>query len=116
MNYNKIDKKAAKSLNIKQSVLIETINAGGKTSQNIYLNNSRKRSEVFNEIYNKNFKPSTKKDEVQKSYRILKFQRALDEIGNKGAKEGISFYKCETYKADPVKAEAPAAEVATPEE
>lgn len=101
MNYNKIDKKTAKGLNLKQTVLIETVVENNKTSINVYMNNSRKRSEAFYEMYKDAFKPSKKKDEVQKSYRLLKFQKALDEIGNKGAKEGVSFYQSETYKADP---------------
>ena len=103
MNYNKIDKASAKKLNLKQTVLIETIVENNKTAINVYMNNSRKRSEAFYEMYKDNFKPSKKKDEVQKSYRLLKFQKALDEIGNKGAKEGVSFFQSETYKADPVK-------------
>ena len=118
MNYNKIDKKTAKGLNLKQTVLIETVVENNKTSINVYMNNSRKRSEAFYEMYKDAFKPSKKKDEVQKSYRLLKFQKALDEIGNKGAKEGVSFFQSETYKPDPVKEvkETPAEEAETPVE
>lgn len=109
MTYNKIDKKTAKGLNLKQTVLIETITENEKTITNIYLNNSRKRSEAFYEMFKdeeKEFKFSKKKDPVQKSYRLLKFQKALDEVGNKGAKEGVSFYQSETYKEDAPKEEA----------
>lgn len=115
MTYNKIDKKTAKGLNLKQTVLIETITENEKTITNIYLNNSRKRSEAFYEMFKdeeKEFKFSKKKDPVQKSYRLLKFQKALDEVGNKGAKEGVSFYQSETYKEDPVK-ETPKEEAET---
>lgn len=111
MSYTKIDKGTAKKLNLKQTVLVETVVEGEKTTTNIYMNNSRKRSEAFHEMYEGQFKPSKKKDEVQKSYRLLKIQKVLDEIGNKGAKEGVYFYKNETYKADPepkVKESAPA--------
>ena len=41
--YNIIDKKTAKGLNLKQTVIIETITENGKTSINVYLNNSKKR-------------------------------------------------------------------------
>lgn len=100
--YNNIDKKTAKGLNLKQTVVIETITENGKTSINVYLNNSRKRSEAFYGIFKaEGFEFSKKKDEVQKSYRILKFQKALDEIGNKGAKEGVRFYQSEEYAPDP---------------
>jgi len=102
--YNSIDKKTAKGLNLKQTVVIETIVENGKTSINVYLNNSRKRSEAFYGIFKaQGFAFSKKKDEVQKSYRILKFQKALDEIGDKGAKEGVRFYKSDEYAPDPVK-------------
>lgn len=113
MSYNKIDKGTAKKLNVKQTVLVETVTEGQKTNINIYANNSRKRSEAFHEMYEGQFKPSKKKDEIQKSYRLLKLNKLFNEIGNKGAKEGISFYQSETYKADPepkVKQTAPAAE------
>ena len=103
MNYNNIDKKTAKGLNLKQTVLVETVIENGKTSINIYLNNSRKRSEAFTEMYKDAFKPSKKKDEVQKSYRLLKLIKALEEIGDKGAHEGVRFYQSDTYKADPEK-------------
>lgn len=112
MNYNNIDKKTAKGLNLKQTVLVETVIENGKTSINIYLNNSRKRKEAFTEMFQGAFKPSRKKDEVQKSYRLLKLTKALDEIGSKGAKEGVRFYQSETYKADP---EKPAKKEETPE-
>ena len=49
--YNSIDKKAVKALNQKQTVLIETVVEKGKTSKNVYLNNSRKRSEAYYGIY-----------------------------------------------------------------
>lgn len=116
--YNNIDKKTAKGLNLKQTVIIETITENGKTSINVYLNNSRKRSEAFYGIFKaQGFEFSKKKDEVQKSYRILKFQKALDEIGNKGAKEGVRFYQSDEYAPDPVKepkvAEEPASEEPT---
>lgn len=102
--YNNIDKKTAKGLNLKQTVVIETIVENGKTSINVYLNNSKKRSEAFYGIFKaEGFEFSKKKDEVQKSYRILKFQKALDEIGNKGAKEGVRFLKSDEYAPDPVK-------------
>lgn len=102
--YNNIDKKTAKGLNLKQTVVIETIVENGKTSINVYLNNSRKRSEAFYGIFKaQGFAFSKKKDEVQKSYRILKLQKALDEIGDKGAKEGVRFYKSDEYAPDPVK-------------
>lgn len=102
--YNNIDKKTAKGLNLKQTVVIETVIENGKTNTNIYLNNSRKRSEAFNGIFvEQGFKFSKKKDEVQKSYRILKLFKALDEVGNKGAKEGVRFYQSEEYAPDPVK-------------
>ena len=100
--YNIIDKKTAKGLNLKQTVIIETITENGKTSINVYLNNSKKRSEAFYSIFKaQGFEFSKKKDEVQKSYRILKFQKALDEIGNKGAKEGVRFYQSDEYAPDP---------------
>ena len=117
--YNNIDKKTAKGLNLKQTVLIETITEGNKTSINIYLNNSKKRSEAFYGIFQaEGFKFSKKKDEVQKSYRILKLHKALDEIGSKGAKEGVRFLKSEEYapdpepKAKPESTETPAEEAA----
>lgn len=111
--YNNIDKKTAKGLNLKQTVVIETVTENGKTSINIYMNNSRKRSEAFYGIFQaQGFKFSKKKDEVQKSYRILKLHKALDEIGDKGAKEGVRFYKSDEYAPDPVKEE----KVETPEE
>jgi len=112
MNYNNIDKKMAKGLNLKQTVLVETVIENGKTSINIYLNNSRRRSEAFTEMYQGAFKPSKKKDEVQKSYRLLKLTKALDEIGSKGAKEGVRFYQSEAYKADPEKPAKEAPETA----
>lgn len=102
--YNSIDKKTAKGLNLKQTVVIETVVEGNKTSINIYMNNSRKRSEAFNGIFKaQEFKFSGKKDEVQKSYRLLKLHKAFDEIGDKGAKEGVRFYKSDEYAPDPVK-------------
>lgn len=114
--YNNIDKKTAKGLNLKQTVVIETIVENGKTSINVYLNNSRKRSEAYYGIFKaQGFEFSKKKDEVQKSYRILKFQKALDEIGNKGAKEGVRFLKSDEYAPDPVKETVPAEEPAAEE-
>lgn len=114
--YNSIDKKTAKGLNLKQTVVIETIVENGKTSINVYLNNSRKRSEAFYGIFKaQGFAFSKKKDEVQKSYRILKFHKALEEIGEKGAKEGVRFYKSDEYAPDPVK-EEPAPEETPAEE
>lgn len=119
MNYTKIDKASAKKLNAKQTVLIETIVEGGKTTTNICMNNSRNRSEAFNEMFKGQFAFSRKKDEVQKSYRLLKAQKAFDEIGNKGAKEGVYFFQSDTYKADPEpkakKAKEPVAEAAAEE-
>lgn len=114
--YNPIDKKAAKALNQKQTVLIETVVENGKTSKNVYLNNSRKRSEAYYGIYvAEGFKPSKKKDEVQKSYQLLKLHKFIDAIGNAGAKEGIRFFQSEEYAPDPVK-EAPAVEPEATEE
>lgn len=107
-NYINIDKKAAKALNQKQTVLIETVVENGKTSKNVYLNNSRKRSEAYYGIYvAEGFKPSKKKDPIQKSYQLLKLFKFMDAIGNDGAKEGIRFHQSDEYAPDPVK-EAPA--------
>ena len=102
--YTNIDKKTAKGLNLKQTVVIETVVENNKTNINVYLNNSRKRSEAYYGIFKaQGFAFSKKKDEVQKSYRILKLHKALDEIGDKGAKEGVRFYKSDEYAPDPVK-------------
>ena len=112
--YNSIDKKAVKALNQKQTVLIETVVEKGKTSKNVYLNNSCKRREAYYGIYvAEGFKPSKKKDEVQKSYQLLKLFKFIEAIGNAGAKEGIRFFQSEEYAPDPVKeVETPAEEVA----
>ena len=77
MNYNNIDKKMAKGLNLKQTVLVETISENNKTSVNIYMNNSSRRSEAYEEMYKGSFTPSKKADEVKKSYRILKLAKIL---------------------------------------
>lgn len=115
-NYNSIDKKTAKALNQKQTVLIETVVENGKTSKNVYLNNSRKRSEAYYGIYvAEGFKPSKKKDEVQKSYQLLKLHKFIDAIGNAGAKEGIRFFQSDEYAPDPVKEVETPAEEAAPE-
>lgn len=114
MSYNKITKADAKKLNVKQTILVEKVLEGEKETINVYLNNSRKRSEAFTEMYSGNFKPSKKKDEIQKSYRLLKLHKLFDEIGNKGAKEGVFFFQSETYKADPEPKAKAAAETAAP--
>lgn len=111
--YNNIDKKSVKALNQKQTVLIETVVENGKTSKNVYLNNSPRRREAYYGIYvAEGFKPSKKKDEIQKSYGLMKLFRFLDSIGNAGAKEGIRFFQSEEYGPDPVKTETPVEEAA----
>ena len=124
--YNTITKADAKKLNQKQTVLIETITTvkddKEKVETNIYMNNSTRRSEAYYNMYEGNFKPSKKKDEVKKEYHLKKLFKVIAEIGEKGAKEGIKFFKAEDYAADPVKpakkeeAAAPAEEVAQPTE
>lgn len=101
--YNTITKADAKKLNQKQTVLVETITKDDKVSTNIYLNNSPRRREAFYNMYEGNFKPSKKKDEVKKEYHLKKLFKVIAEIGEKGAKEGIKFWKAEDYAADPVK-------------
>jgi hypothetical protein len=123
--YNTITKADAKKLNQKQTVLIETITSqvekkdgtkDDKVTTNIYLNNSPRRREAFYNMYEGNFKPSKKKDEVKKEYHLKKLFKVIAEIGEKGAKEGIKFWKAEDYGADPVKEVATKAEEIAPAE
>jgi len=126
--YNNISKKDAKALNNKQTVLIETIeyqkelkDGTKKTVKevNVYLNNSKRRSEAYYGMFkdeDKNFAFSKKKDLVQKSYRLLKFFRALEEIGEAGAKEGVKFFKSENYVEDVVVEEKKEETLETPAE
>lgn len=110
--YNTITKADAKKLNQKQTALVETITSqvekkdgtkAEKVEVNIYLNNSPRRREAFYNMYEGNFKPSKKKDEVKKEYHLKKLFKVIAEIGEKGAKEGIKFWKAEDYGPDPVK-------------
>lgn len=94
-NYNNTTKDNVKTLNPKQTVIVELITEAGKKVKNIYLGNFKRRQDAF--YIGMEGMKGTRKGEVKKEYRLLKLAKALAEVSVKGYNIKTNYLITENY-------------------
>lgn len=103
MKYIATTKDNVKSLNVKQTVIIETVTTTdekgkAKTVKNVYIGNFKRRRDAF--YIGMEGMKTVRKGETTKSYRLLKLDKLIAEVSVKGYNTKTNYLISETYNEE----------------
>ena len=98
MKYIATTKKDVQNLNVKQTVIIETVTENGKKTRNIYIGNFKRRRDAF--YIGMEGMKAVRKGETTKEYRLLKLDKLIAEVSAKGYNTKTNYLISEDYKED----------------
>lgn len=103
MKYIATTKDNVKSLNVKQTVIIETVTTTdekgkAKTVKNVYIGNFKRRRDAF--YIGMEGMKTIRKGETTKSYRLLKLDKLIAEVSVKGYNTKTNYLISETYNEE----------------
>lgn len=103
MKYIATTKENVKSLNTKQTVIIETVTTTdekgkSKSVKNVYVGNFKRRRDAF--YIGMEGMKTIRKGETTKSYRLLKLDKLIAEVSVKGYNTKTNYLISETYNEE----------------